>query len=155
MRDELGDEEFEKTINGDDDEDAMEAELNELMGLFDVPGVEGTGEEEREDLEDLMQSIAKDIDAGEVSEAKEFIPDTENAALKLLGYTFRESDKSYFLVKPLQTYVMIGRHVQEEDDVIRFELLTPEEDKVVIPKLEEICREDLEANGLAFPNVED
>jgi hypothetical protein len=102
MRDELGDGEFEKTMNGDEDKDAMGAEINELMGLFDVPGAEGTSKEDMEGLEELMQSMAKDIETGEVSEANEFIPDTENAALKLLGYTFRESGKSYFLVKPLQ-----------------------------------------------------
>lgn len=150
MRDELGDEEFEKTMNGEDDGDAIGAELNELMGLFDVPDFEGGGVEDKEGLEDLMRSIAKDIETSEVSEANEFIPDTENAALKLLGYTFRDSGKSYFLVKPLQPYTLIGRHVKDEDDSIRFELLTPEEEKVVIPKLEEICQKDLKANGLTF-----
>ena len=34
--------------------------------------------------------------------------------------------------------------------MIRFELLTSEEEKVIIPKLEEMCQEDLEANGLNF-----
>merc|ERR1711935_185844 len=150
MKDELGEEEFEKTMNGDEDEDAMGAELNEIMTLFDVPGVEGTSKEDTEGLEELMQSMVKDIETGEVSEANEFIPDTDNAALKLLGYTFQESGKSYFLVKPLQPYTLIGRHVEDEEDIIRFELLTPEEDKVIIPKLEEMCREDLEANGLNF-----
>ena len=33
--------------------------------------------------------------------------------------------------------------------MIRFELLTPQEEKVVIPKLEELCRNDLEAAGLS------
>jgi hypothetical protein len=102
MKDELGEGEFEKTMNGDDDEDAMGAELNDLMGLFDGPRAEGNSKEDIEGLEELMQSMAKDIETGEVSEANEFIPDTDNAALKLLGYTFRESGKSYFLVKPLQ-----------------------------------------------------
>ena len=102
MKDELGEGEFEKTMNGDDDEDAMGAELNDLMGLFDAPRAEGNSKEDIEGLEELMQSMAKDIETGEVSEANEFIPDTDNAALKLLGYTFRESGKSYFLVKPLQ-----------------------------------------------------
>lgn len=42
--------------------------------------------------------------------------------------------------------------MKDEEDIIRFELLTPEEDKVIIPKLEQMCREDLEANGLTFPS---
>ena len=102
MRDELGDEEFEKTMNGNHDEDVMGTELNELTDLFDVPMIEGDDNKDIADLNELMQSIAKDIETGEIPEANEFIPDTDNAALKLLGYTFRESGKSYFLVKPLQ-----------------------------------------------------
>eukprot|EP00531_Pseudo-nitzschia_arenysensis_P010300 CAMPEP_0116139324 /NCGR_PEP_ID=MMETSP0329-20121206/13256_1 /TAXON_ID=697910 /ORGANISM="Pseudo-nitzschia arenysensis, Strain B593" /LENGTH=428 /DNA_ID=CAMNT_0003634369 /DNA_START=89 /DNA_END=1375 /DNA_ORIENTATION=+ len=153
MRDELGDEEFEKTMNGEDDDDTL-GEFNPLMDLFDVPDIDGTSEKDKETLEDLVESMSQDIETGEVSEANKFIPNTESAALKLLGYTFRESGKSYFLVKPLQPYTLVGRHVKDEDDIIRFELLTPEEDKIIIPKLEEMCREDLEANGLNFPSMD-
>ncbi len=102
MRDELGDEEFEKTMNGEDDDDILGGEFNHLMDLFDVPDIDGTSEKDKETLEELVESISQDIATGEVSEASKFIPNTENAALKLLGYTFRESGKSYFLVKPLQ-----------------------------------------------------
>jgi len=154
MRDELGDEEFEKTMNGEDDDGVMGGEFSHLMDLFDVPEIDGTTEKDRDDIEKLVDSMTQDIERGEVSEANEFIPDTDNAALKLLGYTFRESGKSYFLVKPLQPYTLIGRHVKEDEDIIRFELLTPEEDKVIIPKLEEMCREDLQANGLTFPSMD-
>lgn len=50
---------------------------------------------------------------------------------------------------------LVGRHVQDEEDIIRFELLTPEEESVIVPKLEEMCQEDLEANGLTFPSLEE
>merc|ERR1712224_63842 len=100
-----------------------------------------------------MDSMVNDMDKGEVSEAEEFIPDMENAALKLLGYTFTESKKSYFLVKPLQPYTLIGRHVKDDEDIIRFELLDPKEEEIIIPKLEGICQEEMLANGLAFPNA--
>ena len=146
MRDELGDEEFDKSMNGEDDAN----EFGHLMDLFDVPDVDGTAEVDSKALDDLMKSMEKDIETGEVSDANEFIPDTENAALKLLGYTFQESGKSYFLVKPLQPYTLVGRHVKDDEDIIRFELLTPEEESVIVPKLEEMCQEDMEANGLAF-----
>ena len=146
MRDELGDEEFDKSMNGEDDAN----EFGHLMDLFDVPEVDGTAEVDSKALNDLMKSMEKDIETGEVSDANEFIPDTENAALKLLGYTFQESGKSYFLVKPLQPYTLVGRHVKDDEDIIRFELLTPEEESVIVPKLEEMCQEDMEANGLAF-----
>jgi hypothetical protein len=74
------------------------------MGFFDNPGAHGgNSKEDMEGLDDLMESMKEEIETGEIPEAKEFIPDTENAALKLLGYTFKESGKSYFLVKPLQS----------------------------------------------------
>eukprot|EP00536_Pseudo-nitzschia_multiseries_P011822 jgi/Psemu1/30152/gm1.30152_g len=197
MKDELGDEEFEKTMNADNDEAELEAELKKLMEYFNVPGAEGTSVEDAQGLEELMESMANDIETGEVTDAKEFIPDTENAALKLLGYTFRDSGKSYFLVKPLQPCnlrrnlqvtdmhvfdvvlikplrhyhciwltvsfffsaildTLVGRHAKDEEDMIRFDLLTPEEENAIIPKLESLCQEDLKASGLSLTssNVE-
>lgn len=128
MRDELGDEEFEKTMNGEDEEDAIGAEFNELMGLFDVPGAGGTGNKDIEGMEELIQSMTKDIETGEVSEANEFVPDTDNTALKLLGYTFRESGKSYFLVKPLQpceSFLWSFANAETSDQTVFFEAFVP------------------------------
>jgi len=45
---------------------------------------------------------------------------------------------------------LVGRHIKDEEDILRFDLLTPEEETVILPKLEKLCREDLEANGLDF-----
>lgn len=58
----------------------------------------------------------------------------------------------FYLINPAIQDTLIGRHVKDEEDVIRFELLSPEEEKVIIPKLEEMCQKDLEANGLKFPS---
>jgi len=149
MRDELGSAEFDKTMNTEGEAE-LEAELKELMGYFNVPGAEGAAADDAQGLEELMESVTNDIETGEVKEAKEFIPDTENAALKLLGYTFRDSGKSYFLVKPLQPYTLVGRHAKDEEDMIRFDLLSPEEENIIIPKLESMCQEDLKANGLSL-----
>jgi len=102
MRDELGDEEFEKTMNDIDDEGDIGVEFDDLMDLFDVPGFSGTDEVDKQALEELSQSIAKDLKTGVVSGENTVTPDIDSAALKLLGYTFRDSGKSYFLVKPLQ-----------------------------------------------------
>ena len=54
-----------------------------------------------------------------------------------------DGTKSYSLVKLLQPYVLIGKYAGDEKEGIRFELLTHEEERVVIPKLEELCQEDL------------
>ena len=43
---------------------------------------------------------------------------------------------------------LVGRHAKDEEDMIRFDLLSPEEEKLIIPKLESMCQEDLKANGL-------
>jgi hypothetical protein len=43
--------------------------------------------------------------------------------------------------------------VDEQED-IRFELPMPEEEQVLIPKLEELCQEDLQVTGLTQPKLE-
>jgi len=48
---------------------------------------------------------------------------------------------------------LIGRHVKDDEDIIRFELLDPKEEEIIIPKLEGICQKEMLANGLAFPNA--
>ena len=58
-----------------------------------------------------------------------------------------EGKKIYSLVKLLQPFALIARYNTENEDV-RFELLTLEEEKLVVPKLEEVCRDDLAQAGL-------
>jgi hypothetical protein len=146
MRQELGDEEFEMTMNG---EDELSKEELELLKYFEVPKVLSDDADNNLDgLEELLQSISTDLELGVVSGADEFKPNLEYAALKILGYTFTDTGKSYFLVKPLKPITLVGRHMKEEKDCIRFQLLTPDEEKVIIPKLEKMCQEELEANGL-------
>jgi hypothetical protein len=149
MRQELGDEEFEKTMNG---EDELSKEDLELLKYFEVPKTLWDDDDDNnlDGLEELVQSITTDLDLGVVSGADKFKPNLEFAALKILGYTFTDTGKSYFLVKPLKPITLVGRHMKEEKDCIRFQLLTPEEEKVIIPKLEKMCQEELEANGLTF-----
>lgn len=144
MKEELGEKEFEKTMK-----EELSEEEREFMKFFDVPGV-GTEKENLAGLEDLVNSMTEDVT--EVPQAQEFQPDTDGVSLKLIGFNFADGSKSYSLVKLLQPYVLIGKYIDaDEDQDIRFELLTPEEEQVVIPKLEELCREDLEAAGLSLP----
>jgi hypothetical protein len=132
---------------------------------------------EKEDLaglEELIKSMSNDLENGVQDAAKEFCPPAdviENAALKLLGYTFTESGTSYYLVKPLQPYVLVGRLLKQEynnadveddseednnkDLMFEFELLTPQEETMLIPKLEKICQEEMAAKGLTFQQQEE
>ena len=62
--------------------------------------------------------------------------------------------RNWYHILLLYKDTLVGRHVKDGEDIIRFDLLTPEEEKVIIPKLEAMCQEDLEANGLSFSNNE-
>ena len=144
MRDELGDKEYEKTINGEDDDDF---ELtDELMQLFDIPGL--SDDDDSEAMKEFMESILtpeKDFEDAKVSLGLDKLDD-EGVALKLISYVFADG-KSYSLVKLLRPYVMVGRFVSDENDP-RFELLNADEERFVLPKLEELCKADLESAGL-------
>jgi hypothetical protein len=145
MKDELGEEEYEKTLNEIPDED----EMNELLKLFEVPGL-GDRSDDVEGLEELFKSLLtpeKDFD-----EAKEALGanslDHEGVALKLVSYVFA-GGKTYSLVKLLKPYALIGKYIPDDKDA-RFELLTQVEEKLILPRLEEVCKQDLEAAGLSL-----
>jgi hypothetical protein len=150
MRDQLGDAEFEKTMK-----EEMSDEDREMAKMFEVPGAhpgDVTG------LEELLKTIPDDLEgAGFVEEAKQFQPDTDGMALKLIAYNFGDGSKKYSLVKLLQPYVLVGKYIpgddgaDDEDHIgMQFELLTPDEEKVLVPRLEELCQKDLKEKGLTF-----
>ena len=69
MKEELGEEEFEKTMNEDISKEDME-----LFNLFDVAGM-GTQKDDLVGLEELVKGIEDDVD--QVEEAKQFQPNTD------------------------------------------------------------------------------
>ena len=70
----------------------------------------------------------------------------EGVALKLVGFNFKDGN-IYSLVKPLKPYTLVGKKSNDEDD-LRFCLLTKAESKLVIPRLQDVCRADLKVLGL-------
>jgi hypothetical protein len=88
----------------------------------------------------------------EFEDAKESLElyslDHEGVALKLLSYIFA-GGRSYSLVKLLKPYALVGKYIVDETDA-RFELLTTSEEKIILPRLEEVCMQDLESAGLKF-----
>ena len=100
-------------------------------------------------MKELMDSILTPEKMFE--EAKESLGfqnlDHEGVALKLISFVFGEG-RSYSLVKLLRPYVLVARFVPDESDP-RFELLTPDEEKLILPRLEEACKTDLERVGLS------
>jgi hypothetical protein len=135
MRQELGQEEFEKTM-----QEEMSDEDKELANLFEA----ALGD--IDSLDDLVAEQEKVVE-----EARSFHPDTDGVALKLIGFEFADRSKSYQLVKLLQPYPLVGKRIIEDaEQGVRFELLTADEEKVLIPRLEELCREDLTKAGLSL-----
>jgi hypothetical protein len=150
MRSELGDEEFEKTIK----EEVPKGVDPEIMKLFDVPGL-GDQAGDMQGLEAMLKEIVEEEKQGEVQEAQAFQPNMEGMALRLIGFNFGDGSKSYSLVKLLQPYTLVGKYIDDGNkEEIKFELLTPEEEKLIIPKLEDLCRQDLESAGLSLANAE-
>jgi len=144
MKQELGEEEYEKTLN----EDPSDID-KELLDLFNIPGI-GDQEDDTEGMKELFQSAFRPIEE-QKAEMKEFVGYDRNlnhdgVALKLISYRLPDG-KAYSLVQLLQPYALVGKCTQEDGD-IRFELLSPEEERILVPKLEEVCRNDLESAGL-------
>jgi hypothetical protein len=127
MKQELGVEEYEKTLN----EELSEDVLNELLPFFLIPDVANdtllTPESDFEIAKDVL-GIREKLEHGGV-------------ALKLISYIFANG-KTYSLVQLLQPFAIVGKYILENAEG-RFELLSPEEEKSILPRLEEICQQDL------------
>jgi hypothetical protein len=173
MKKELGQEEYDKTMNEDidiDDDDNIE--MKEMLKLFQVPGLSNNIDDDDNDNDDSMNELFSTLltPEKEYEYAKEKFGLLEKveqdgyAALKLISYMFANG-KSYSLVQLLQPYVIVGKYVIEssedndDDDndnnynqevVGHFELLLPEEEQLIIPQLETICYDDLQKANLRF-----
>jgi len=168
MKSELGEEEFDKAWNEEPDE-----EFQEYMEFFE--SMDGMDETDEEGMESLFKSIADDVkeieekekkgeSADVLDEAKQFMVDTEGMSLKILSFNL-PGGKAYSLVKLLEPYVLIGRYdtsvpiIDEEREApvpeLRFSLLAPEEEKLLIPRLEAVAKADLKAAGLTLKSPEE
>mmetsp|Transcript_25358 Transcript_25358/g.62406 ORF Transcript_25358/g.62406 Transcript_25358/m.62406 type:complete len:251 (+) Transcript_25358:771-1523(+) len=135
MRSELGDEEFEKTLT-----EEMSDEDKEFAKFFDF---ELDETDFGETLEDETKKVKK--------EALSFHPDSDGVALKLIALEFGDRSQSFQLVKLLQPFPLVGKKIEESaENGVRFELLTQQEEEILIPKLQATCQEDLQNAGLSF-----
>jgi hypothetical protein len=149
IKSELGEEEFQKTIN-ECRNGSGETIDESVLDLFNIPGL-GNQQDDAAGIEEMLKELAKE----EISETESFTTighdlEHDGVALKLIGFNFRNG-KSYSLVKLLKPFTIVGRYVDNGDkDDLRFELLTRGQEKIVIPRLEEICKQDLEQSGLSL-----
>lgn len=135
MKRELGAEEYEKTLQEETSEDI----LNELLPLFQIPEFD-----EDDSLFTPENDFEKAKDALGIRENLEH----DGVALKLISYIFANG-KSYSLVQLLQPFAIVGKYILENGEG-RFELLSPDEELIILPRLEEICQQDLSKANLRF-----
>jgi hypothetical protein len=139
MKEELGEVVYQEVINDKSDDVSSKIEQ-----LFHVPGL-GDQQGDLEGMRELIDLMRDDDAENQASRVKEVIPDFDSdaVALKLISYILRKEKKSYSLVHPLKPYILVARCVQQPDGV-RFELLTRDEAKIIVPRLEETCKADIE-----------
>jgi hypothetical protein len=158
MKKELGEAEYEDALRGS----SLAEEDRELLGMFDIPGLGDRGDDE-EGIQDLFRSML-DPPSAQQQGLRQLRPaaldGSRNAALRLVSYILPDSGKVYSLVSLLEPYVLVAKRVSlpvgdandgDDDDgveAVRFELPSPSEERVLIPRLEQVCRADLEKAGL-------
>jgi len=157
MKSQLGETEFQKSLeecrqdNTNNNNTEHPVANQELLDLFNIPGL-GNQQDDVDGLEKMLQELTSSKD---ISESESFTKlgedlEHEGVALKLFGFNFRDG-KSYSLVKLLKPFTIVGKYVDNTDkDDLRFDLLTPQEEAIVIPRLEQICKADLEQSGLSL-----
>lgn len=141
MKEELGEEEYERTLK-----ESPDGISDELMALFDVPGL-GTKEDDVEGMEELLKSVLDEPEQ-QLKALEELGANLnhEGVGLKLVSYILPDA-KAYSLVQLLKPYVLVGKYIESKDDT-HFELLSPEEATILVPRLEESFKEDFQKAGL-------
>jgi hypothetical protein len=154
MKKELGEKEYHKTLQEAGSMD-LDEELLELFGGLGQDGAPPT-------VQDLFPNGLKDgNDDAFIQEMEEFVNKDlthDGVALKLLSYRLPDGN-TYSVVQPLKPIALVAKLTQiknEGDDSsagkndMRFDLLSPEESELIIPRLEETFREEFDRLGITF-----
>jgi hypothetical protein len=146
MKAELGEEEYEKTFKEAPDEEILDPEFLEL---FSVPEL-NIDKEDANAMDELMKSLFNPEEEYEKVKKELGLSNLENdgAALKLVSYLFGNG-KSYSLVQLMHPYVLIAKLIPDSAET-RFELLTKEEERIIVPHIENKFQRELEQAGLSI-----
>lgn len=118
-----------------DDDDEID---EDFLQLFDTAGLD-------ENLSELAENIiAKEKNISNMSYDQLVQQLQPSAALKLLNF-LGPGGREYVVLRPLRPILLIGK--EDPDDYTRRILLTEEERKAILPRLETACREGLENLG--------
>jgi hypothetical protein len=128
-----------------DDDDEID---DEILKLFDADNLQ---EEDLDNLIDMLNGTSKTTTSKKTYDQllQQLKP---SAALKLLNF-IGPGEKEYTILRPLRPTLLVGK--EDPDDYTRRILLTEEEMRVVLPKLESVCREELENAGFFLAGVSD
>jgi hypothetical protein len=138
FRQQLGKEEFDKALQEVDQLDP------EFEALFDLQEGDDNADDvlpSTEELEKAFRALGEDLTH-------------QGVGLKLVGFAVKQEKgppNVYSLVKPLKPLTVVARLRQsdQEEDYDVFDLLTPDEERLIIPRLEQVCRQDLESLGIS------
>eukprot|EP00548_Thalassiothrix_antarctica_P008063 CAMPEP_0194150844 /NCGR_PEP_ID=MMETSP0152-20130528/45446_1 /TAXON_ID=1049557 /ORGANISM="Thalassiothrix antarctica, Strain L6-D1" /LENGTH=260 /DNA_ID=CAMNT_0038854151 /DNA_START=154 /DNA_END=936 /DNA_ORIENTATION=+ len=124
------------------EENKFDPDFLEFVEMF-----EGSEEDDESptSLKDLEQMVGK---------MKNNLQD-DGAGLKIVGFSVKQkghpqvAPNVYSLVKPMKPLTVVGRLRRDLDDKSTiFELLTPEEEQIIIPKMEQICEKEMKNLGV-------
>lgn len=137
MRRDLGDD-YMSLLDDDDDDEELDAKL---LKLFDNSAIS----DEEESLDTLLNEIKTQESQYKETTYNDIIQQLQpSAALKLLNF-IGPGDKEYTILKPLRPILLVGK--EDPSDYTRRILLTEEERRVILPRLEKSCRDGLEEAG--------
>jgi hypothetical protein len=138
FKEQMGDEVFEATLAEAADMDPS------IMALFETSNEDDSDAPfNPADMEEAFRNLSADIQH-------------QGVGIKLVGFQVNNNDEKeknasppsfYSLVKPIKPLTVVGRLRREGRETV-FELLTEEEEVLIVPRLEQICKEDMAAQGL-------
>jgi hypothetical protein len=122
----------------------------DLQALFEVDDDGDEPIKTPEELEKAFRQLGEDLQH-------------QGVGVKLVGFQVNNNDENdknkggppsfYSLVKPVKPLTVVGRLREEQEggsSQTVFELLTPEEESLIVPRLEQVCKEDMEAQGISL-----
>ncbi|KAL7461933.1 hypothetical protein ACHAXS_002342 [Conticribra weissflogii] len=135
-----------------DDSDGDDDEIDEeILKIFEM---DDESDDDDDDLTEMLRFLNDNEDDkdGKSSGASSSINDNDDllqqlrpsAALNILTFV-GPNDREYSILRPLRPILLVGK--EDTEDFTRRMLLTNEEMKKVLPRLERSCRDDLETAG--------
>ncbi|KAL3799940.1 hypothetical protein HJC23_007413 [Cyclotella cryptica] len=141
MRRDLG-EDYMKLVEEEDEDEEID---EDILKMFDV-NVEDLQDGDLEEfLKFLGENETEGDDIDETKSYDELLKQLKpSAALRLLSF-IGPDEKEYTILRPLRPILLVGK--EDPEDYTRRILLSEDEQRAILPKLERVCKEELEQAG--------